>query len=128
MTAQQARSRSRFDPTASFIVARSFVMGGLPMTPGDAIDKAALPLRRLRQLYEMGQIKVASGAVTKRAVARRCLIVGGKNYDPGDEIPAGSIASERRLLQMVQHGDVRLDAAPSGAPRMRSRRVLAGSG
>lgn len=42
----------KFDPAASFVVSRSFRWASREMRPGDPFDKTAVPVRKLRMLYD----------------------------------------------------------------------------
>lgn len=42
----------KFDPERDFVARKVVTFGGVGYAPGDVIDKAAVPLRRLRQLFD----------------------------------------------------------------------------
>lgn len=48
----RASWRKTFDPSLDFVVRRRTTLGGRTLEPGEAVDKTAMNLRRLRQLYD----------------------------------------------------------------------------
>lgn len=62
----------KFDPAASFVVARSFMWASREQRPGEPFDKTSVPVRKLRLLYDARLI--AMGAVPA--------------FDPLAELPA----------------------------------------
>jgi len=56
----------KFDPERDFVARKAVVFGDDSFAPGDAINKAVVPLRRLRQLYDAKVL--AYGEPRKRSV------------------------------------------------------------
>lgn len=51
----------RFDPSASYVATKPFILFGVPMVAGSPIP-AELPKRRVQQLYEVRKVTIAPKA------------------------------------------------------------------
>ena len=114
------KRRPAFDASRRYIAAREFLLGGSTLMPGDPVDASKTAARRLRQLFDQRLIKLQLGQDDdQKVVARRGILISGKQYQPGDVVPRGAFISEVRLEQMMRQGTVRLvDAGTPRAPRL----------
>ena len=57
--------RPDFDRTADFYATRLFTAGGRDFVPGDQFDKSLVDVRRLRQMYDLRQLKQVAPTVQR---------------------------------------------------------------
>lgn len=58
----------KFDPERNFVARKAIALGSTSYAPGDMIDKAVVPLRRLRQLFDAKVLQYAAEGATKSLV------------------------------------------------------------
>lgn len=121
----------KFDPAASFVVARSFMWAAREQRPGEPFDKTSVPVRKLRLLYDARLIAMGTVNPAFDPLAELPAAVA-ETTDPArdaDEIVAAP-ASDPNPLHIkhvgkgrfaVMRGEERLTPQPLTKPEAESR-------
>lgn len=64
----------KFDPERDFVARKAVAFGDVVYAPGDAIDKAVVPARRLRQLFDAKVLAYGEPTKTDPQIDKRSVV------------------------------------------------------